>query len=351
MKSPKLRVPTKEPTSPNALAKYSLLGSAARLEELALDLKPLLGSICLMGEATVWFGKYGLGKTLFFLHLLMEAVTNGRIRAGDVYYINADDSAQGLAQKVRLCEEYGIHVLSPGHKGFRANMLMEKMTELILADQARGAFVILDTLKKYVDPMSKTATRGFTEVVREFVLRGGTVLALAHTNKRLGPDGKPVPEGTADILNDFDCAYLLDHGGEVKGTNEKVVVFTREKSRGPTALTATYAYDPDPHLSYTERLCTIREVSDDHDCAAAPISEEEADIIEAIEMCIMHGPVTKMDIARTTAKSLRHVSARAALNVLEKFTGDDPSQHRWNYERREHGRMVFSLHPDPERGD
>lgn len=343
MRSPKLQVPITADTAPNALTKHSLLGSAAQLEKYALEQKPLLGNICLTGEATVWFGRYGRGKTLFLLYLLHQAIEDGRIEAHNVFYINADDSGAGLAQKVRLCQDYGMHVLSPGHRGFSSSMIRQKMRELIEADQARGVFIALDTLKRFSDPMEKRAAREFTEVVREFVLRGGTLLALAHTNKNPGRDGKPVPEGTADILNDFDCAYLLDDAGEVKGTGETVVEFNREKSRGSVAIKARYAYDPDPTLSYVERLCTVRKVEDDDEFYRPPVSEEEVDIVLSIEMAIMHGPATKMAIARTTAKALRHVSARAALNVLEKYTGDDPAVHRWNYTVQEHGRMVYAL--------
>jgi hypothetical protein len=349
MKSPKLTRAGGSIAEPNALTKYSLLGSAAELEKHALELKPLLGSICLTGEATVIFGRYGRGKTLFVLFLLIEAIEAGRIPPGQVIYINADDSSAGLAQKARLFDDYGVHVLSPGHIGFRANMLLEKIRELVSSGKARGVFVILDTLKRFVDPMSKVATRAFTEVIREFVLAGGTVLALAHTNKKLGADGKPVPEGTADILNDFDCAYLLDEAGKLK-TGEIAVVFTREKARGPTALQVSYAYDPDPELEYLERLCTIRKIEDEDEYFEPPFSEEEDDVVHSIEQCIRHGTTTKMAIARTTADALRHVSARAALNVLEKYTGEDPSRHRWNFTVREHGRMVYALLPRPSEG-
>ena len=341
MTTPKIRVPIKR--TANALTPHSLLGSAAELEKYALEQKPLLGSICLTGEATVYFGKYGRGKTLFLLYLLFLAIEEGRILPHNVFYINADDSGAGLALKVRLCQDYGIHILSPGHKAFSASMLRQKMRELIEADQARGVFIILDTLKKFFDPMEKKAAREFTEVVREFVLRGGTLLALAHINKNPGRDGKPVPEGTADVLNDFDCAYVIDDAGEIRTTAERVVEFTREKSRGSVALSAKFAYDPDPNLDYVQRLCSVRQLDDDDDFYMPPVSEEEVDIVLSIEMCIEHGTNTKMAIANAVAKGLRHVSGREALRVLEKYTGDDPSVHRWNYTVGERGAMVYTL--------
>jgi hypothetical protein len=68
---------------------------------------------------------------------------------------------------------------------------------------------------------------------------------------------------------------------------------------------------------------------------------DEAGVIDAIGMCMKHGTVTKMDIVRTTSKALG-VSRRRALEVLEKFTGDDPKAHRWNFSRGRHGRMEYA---------
>ena len=109
-----------------------------------------------------------------------------------MFYIDADDSSAGLAQKVKLLQDHGVNVLATGHRGFRSDLILRKMSEMIEGGTADGVFLIFDTLKKFVDVMSKGAVREFTEVVRQFVMKGGTVLALAHTNKRPGPDGKPI---------------------------------------------------------------------------------------------------------------------------------------------------------------
>jgi len=49
------------------------------------------------------------------------------------------------------------------------------------------------------------------------------------------------------------------------------------------------------------------------------------------------------------------VSKRAALQIIEKYTGDDPAQHRWNYSVLGRGAKSYALldhappdqHPDP----
>ncbi len=344
MKKLTFKVPRKATPPPNPLAKYSLLGTADELEKRALEQKPLLGTLCLTGEATVWYAKYGTGKTALLLHLLMDAIQCGRISPGNVMVVNADDSEFGLAEKVRLLQDLGAHMLAPGHRGFEVGALMTTMEEMVGADTARGVFIAIDTLKKFVDVMDKKAGRAFTSTVRRFVSKGGTFLALAHTNKQTDKNGKPVPEGTADIISDFDCAYVLDVTGENRHTGERAIEFACVKSRGRAALKAYYVYDPNPDISYTERLCTIREVDAENDEYGELFSPKdvEAELIAAIELSITHGTVTKMAIAGLAAKASKS-SRRGALKVLDDYTGDDPAIHRWTFTRKEHGRMIYAL--------
>jgi hypothetical protein len=55
---------------------------------------------------------------------------------------------------------------------------------------------ILDTLKKFLDVMGKAARASSSRCCVHLAL-GGTVLALAHTNKHAGIDGKPVLKASA----------------------------------------------------------------------------------------------------------------------------------------------------------
>lgn len=335
-------------TPPKAFTKYSLLGTGAELERYATEQTPLLGDICLKGEATVWYGRYNTGKTLKCIHLLMEAIARQRIRPGSVFYINADDSSAGLAEKVKLFEEFGAHMLAPGHKGFDISLFTVEIENMIATDTCNGVLIIVDTLKKMVDVMDKKAVRSFTGLIRRFVMKQGTLLALAHTNKSLGKDGKPVPEGTADILSDFDCGYLIDVVGTEQRSGDRLVEFTCVKSRGCAAPKASYAYDPNPELTYTERLCSVREVDleDEKYRESCGVQSNDAEIIEAIHLSIKHNIPTKMNIVRTAANATKS-SRRSVLRVLEQHTGPDPAIHLWDFEIQERGKMVFTSHAAP----
>jgi len=92
----------------DALARFSLLGHEEELERQAAECRPLLADVCQSGESTVWYAEPGTGKTLLAIAFAVQAVQEKRINAEDVYYVNMDDSGQGVAQKSRILSDVGI---------------------------------------------------------------------------------------------------------------------------------------------------------------------------------------------------------------------------------------------------
>ncbi len=75
--------------------------------------------------------------------------------------------------------------------------------------------------------------------MRKFTAVGGSVVALAHTNKNRNTLGKVVQGGTSDIPQDADCTYTID--AEDQGV-ERIVKFENTKARGPVPSVVKYAY-------------------------------------------------------------------------------------------------------------
>lgn len=338
-----------QPVQPvNPLAKFSLQGHVTELEKMMVEQRPLLGDIVLNGQATTIFAKANTGKTLIILSLIIAAIKEGRIDPSKLTYINMDDNSSGLVEKVRLADEYGFHMVADGHQGFEAKEFRAAMEKMIEANSVNGTIVVLDTLKKFVNTMDKGKSSNFAKVVRQFVLKGGTVIALAHANKNPGPDGKIVYSGTTDIVDDFDCAYTLAELPAQPDVTEKVVEFVNIKRRGNVALSAAYAYALERGISYSELLITVRQVDLEQleplKKAAALVADGV--VIKAIEASIKSGINTKMKLAEAVAKAAS-ISQRNALQMIEKYTGTDPEKHRWFFEVRERGAKVYVLLGDP----
>ncbi len=325
----------------NSLDRYSLRGKSEEIAKRTLA-EVLFLVIAILGQLTVIFAAPNTGKTLITLWMLIEAIKKGLIDPSRVYYVNVDDTANGLSGKLQLADEYGFHMLAEGYEKFEASMLVNLIEDLIKKDQARGVVIILDTLKKFTNLMDKTNASSFTKVARIFSTKGGTIIALAHINKKLGRDGKAIPTGTSDIRDDFDCAYILSQISSKDGC--RVVEFENIKRRGNVALTAAYSYTIEQYVSYNEILLTIQPVSDT-DIGPIKLAEaimSDSEVIAAVTSCINDGINTKMKLADAVAVCAG-ISRRSALNIIEKYTGNDPVLHRWKFEVRERGAKVFVL--------
>ena len=289
------------------------------------------------------------GKTLIVLYLIIEATKKAMLDPAKLYYINMDDNSSGLIDKARLSHEYGFHMLADGHKKFAADEFRFAMEEMIENNSASGVVVVIDTLKKFVNTMNKEASSDFARVVRQFVLRGGTVIALSHVNKNPGADGKVKYTGTTDIVDDFDCAYTLQTVPGQADTSQKLVEFSNIKRRGDVAETAAYSYSTQRGLSYNELLTSVQEVDPDQVEPLKQAAElaSDAPVVAAVEACIAEGINTKMKMADAVSKRAG-VSTRIALKVIEKYTGEDANVHYWRFVVVARGAQVFELLKRPQ---
>ncbi len=222
------------------LEKFSLLGRLDAVERQTSRQLPLLGELALLGQATVFYAKSNTGKTLIVLRLLVDAIRRGAVVPAKVFYLNMDDNSTGLLEKARVADEYGFNMLADGHRDFEVKVFGEAMREMIRSDTAAGVVVVLDTLKKFANMMDKAASSGFARVLRQFVLKGGTVVALAHTNKNPGADGRAVFSGTTDFVDDLDCAYVVEALPQGPDAYVRTVEFTNIKRRGDVVLSVAY---------------------------------------------------------------------------------------------------------------
>lgn len=278
------------------------------------------------------------------ISLLIDAIKRGQVSARDVYYLNLDDSSKGMVEKLEIAEEYGFEMLVEGHEDFKAKTLPGILDKLIDGDLAYGKVLIVDTLKKIVDLMHKKQSSDIANIFRRFVLAGGTVICLAHTNKRRDGGGKLIYAGTSDFVDDSDCAYTLDLMESSADPTIKVVEFENIKHRGNVAERAAYCYSRERDISYAELLLSVQPF-DPSKLEALKLAEQmrsDADIISVVKSCISDGINTKMDLAVEASKRAG-VSRKIAIRSIEQYTGDDPSRYHWNFTVKERGKQVFFI--------
>lgn len=333
----------------NPLTKYSLRGSHAELSAKKLDEVHVLPGIALLGHATVLYAAPNTGKTLISLAILGDAIQSKRISAEKVYYVNMDDSFNGHVDKCAFAEKNNFHYLAQGQKDFDVERLRVAMARMIEEDTAMGCVVILDTLKKFADLMDKTKSSKFASLVRKFVSKGGTVIAFAHTNKNLGADGKRQYGGTSDIMDDFDCGYIMEEISLEDKNGTKLVEFRNIKARGPVDAYAYYKYLSGSDVSYADKLASVKMVplSELETTKAKAQMSRDADAIEVVCSQIREGISQRMKLVKAINMNIG-LSRQAALAVLDRYTGQDKESHVWTVKTVARGAKLYSLLQDAE---
>ena len=328
------------PAPQHPLRRFSLKGRADEYEARAQDTKPLLGQHVMSGQATMFYAPPNTGKTLITLHLAIEAVHKGLIDPNLLYYVNSDDSSKGISEKLRILQDIGAHVLVPGQNGFKNRDLQELLISTAERDAAHGTCVIIDTLKKFTPLNDKKLTSAFADACRQYVMDGGTILALGHTTKSPNADGTPRYTGTTDILEDFDAVYIVEVATAAKASDEeKAVKFTKLKSRASSPDEVAYVYAAGSNLSYSVRLASVRPVDPEDMKDYRTFKEvEEYRIAMKIADLIDEGfEGGQMALGRAAAEACG-VTGRKAQRVLERHIGERPY---WTYITEAHGVRRF----------
>lgn len=248
---------TREPSS--ALLKLRDLSAVRRLDEMKSNLENeryILGRMALAGQITLFYSRAGSGKTLLFMRFIIDAINDGVVNADDVIYINADDNYKGLLTKAEIAEQYGFEMISPDEASVTKDVVLDLLDELVSTGEITGKVIIIDTLKKFADMMSKGEIKALLNRMRRITAKAGTVIIAGHANKNASIDGKLVYEGTSDTINDVDCVYSINLTSEPEG--DVTVDIVREKCRGDNVYQATYTYKKLAGLTYLQMIDSVK---------------------------------------------------------------------------------------------
>lgn len=330
-----------------SLDMFALNGSSQIMRSKMLDDVFVLQSLALLGQMTIFYSAPNVGKTLLTLWLIIEAIREGDICPTDLYYVNADDTYKGLVYKLELAETHGFKMLTPGHIGFKAPMLVDNLNNMVQTDTAKGKIIVLDTLKKFTDLMDKKKGSEFAEVVRQFISKGGTLIGLAHINKHRSDDGRPVYSGTTDLVDDGDCAYTIDVVNHASET--KTIIFENFKARGDVAQEVTFSYETERGMTYQQRLESVQRLDDDQikqakaEQARQATYDRNLDAIRAIREVLQAGSCSKTDLVKTASQN-SGVSKKLIIQALDDHAGNKSDENQfWTVDKEANNAAVYSL--------
>jgi hypothetical protein len=309
----------------------------------------VIGKIAILGQTTVIYAPPNAGKTLITIALLIQTIKAQTLPPDNILYINADDNAKGLLQKLELAEKYGFLMLAPGEMGYRLSQTQSYLLKMVKDNTAHGKVVVLDTAKKFTDIMDKKSSSDFGKVVRSFVLAGGSVIMLAHVNKHRDAEGHVIAAGTSDLTDDADCAYTVDV--ESEGEGRYIAIFENKKARGDVELSVAYRYSRLGGQDYEALVDSVELVNEQQLDVAKRTKEVGAllhanrELIQTITEVIKAGYTNKTDLIKEVV-SRSGLGRGAVRKVLAQHTGPSiVDGHRWNYEVGEKNIHIYKMLP------
>ena len=330
----------------NPFETSSLINFHSQLRKEVQEQRPFLRGLALLGQSTVIYAAPNSGKTLFTNYALIDSVVQGDVEASEVYYLNADDSGSGLLEKSMLLAKHGIKMHGDGYNGFSVEKFRPWLESMISDGQVKGKIFILDTLTRFFDTNNKNESRAFTRLIGKLTTKGGTFVGLGHTRKNPGLDGRAVYAGTADVISDFHCVYMLEEIAQAEGF--KTVEFRNLKRRGDVKLKAAFSYLNTPTDSYEELLNSVKPADSEVVSTLSKQAEikRDARVIAVVQSCIRRGIRNKRSLSETAYKEAGIPRAKIEA-LLPKYAGITPGIHFWNYTVQDRGAHVYALLPEP----
>lgn len=279
------------------------------------DTKMIWRNLIASSHICIWAAPGNGGKTTIARFAAAELAASGH----QVWYFQEDASAGDLPWLQAHSKKHGYLLLnstlangSPEDELALLQALVEEKTDL------SNMVMFFDTLKKYIDLMSKGGSREFFKLMRGLTIRGCTIIALGHTNKHKSLSGEWVFEGVADVRNDVDELYYIESLKD-EATGLTTLTFKLDKVRC-LATPATFELDVS-----TMQVMALPQVVD---LKSLRLRSEQmlddAQLIDAVRHCLGNGSMKKTEliVAATSQSSAGKHSVR---RVVERYCSSDPT--------------------------
>lgn len=286
----------------------------------------------------VWPAAGNGGKTTTHFAIAKQLALAGM----DVIYINADISPADVGYYYDQVESiHNFQLVVPDMKA-SLQIANDVLRLLASADEnLSNTIIYLDTFKKFVSMMDKTAIADFNSTLRQIQAKGATITCLSHTNK-----DDETYEGTGDIRNDADELIFMHN---VKIADNKMLISTEpDKVRSkiePASFEVTRGendikVDKVPYIDLRE--CTDREKVIDQDRSTWREIEKvlEKQPLHATDIIneITERERDQLGEAVTSGRKVRHLLKAASSGPYAPVVGEKAANNatvfrlaRWTY--------------------
>lgn len=267
----------------------------------------LIQDVIVRGHCAVYIAPGNGGKTTLFVHFCEQLAAMGMT----VLYVNVDGSPGDLKRHYEHASRHKYTVIAPDAKdGKSTDDVLFKLKSLAQSThQLDNVVIVIDTLKKFVDVIQKSASKDFYRLLRTLTVRGATICLLGHANKYKDENGRHVFEGTADLRNDLDELIYLEN---VELENPRRLQITTD----PDKVRADFK-----PRSFVIHLDEDRRVEDCKEAVTIQ-SPDSMTIIGLLKSAINEGNTSQKDIVSFVVERTHH-GHKKVKQVLHENTGAD----------------------------
>ena len=266
------------------------------------------------GHVAVWSAPANGGKTTIARMAAAELAADG----WSVWYFQEDASAGDLPALQRHAKEHGYRMLTASFTNASPQDQFEQLEGLAHTDCDLSKFVMyFDTMKKYIDLMSKRGAREFFQIMRALTQRGATIVLLGHTNKHRTPDGQLIFEGVGDVRNDVDELIYID-ATDKDSDGVRILTMDPDKVR---CMAQRCSFRLDTATMKIEAMDRIVDAAAVRARAAQMVEDDDA--IRAIRNALMDGGMKLMALASEAAKE-SGISERTIRKIIDRYSSQDP---------------------------
>ena len=216
---------TKGVSPKSILEKYSV--KKEYVEKLGKE-EFLFDNLIIKNHILTIIAESGGGKTTFlYFHVAKELAKKGF----NVWYIDADSPPSDHKVMKELADEHVFSFIIPDvNQGTSAVSLVADITAMTEGRESLEGYVFFfDTLKKFIDLMSKKDAKNFFVLMRKLTKLGGTVVLPGHANKHRDKDGHLVFEGVGDVKSDSDDLIFFEKVKKADGSIDVTTVVDSDK--------------------------------------------------------------------------------------------------------------------------
>lgn len=292
-------------------------------------------NLIIEGHLIAIVGQPGAGKTTIIIRKVVPSLVQ---QGYEVIYVNVDVAGVDAKEFVQIADEVGFDLLMPDVAGTDVQQVTDGLISLVQNRiDCSGKVLFLDTLKKFTEVISKSRAKEFYKLLRQLTALGMTVVVLGHTNKYSAADGKPVFEGTIDLLSDCDeLIYLIPD----KRPDGSLIVSTEpSKARGKIEP-ITFEIAPNRNVNRSDYVDVL-------DTKKKAIQfENDSDAIERITEALRNGKRSQSGIVESLKD--HRINAKRTRAVLKRYAHLNAYRQLWREERAFQGNKLYYSLIEPE---